>query len=260
MFNLFRMLMGIPLLRPVLRPITRLLVGALAIPMFRTFLRRVVRLQDLDAELEKDLEQWFRGCLLLLVATRNMEESLFGWVSETWQGDYQWITMGLRLMLALGVIEAMPDQELFAVIHPGPPKIRFDKTRSYWSQLKESAWPVTRGVICQHINRSSPAFAILAAIAPGWIGWMAYCMAITQYLIIGLVTSRDKALDVLSVFDKEVARRREELIREFDLSEGDSAEERAAALRDSESSGGQSGRSKDADVERSQSEQGTAVS
>lgn len=219
MFNLFRMLMGVPLLRPILRPFTRLIVGVIAVPTFRVFLRQVVRLQDLDDELEKDLEQWFRGCLLLLVATRNMEESLFGWVNEAWQGDSQWIMMGFRLMLALGVIEAMPDQELFAVIHPGPPKIAFDKARSYWIQVKEYAWPVVRGVICQHINRSSPAFAILAAIAPGWIGWFCYCMAIIQYLIIGLVTSRDKAIDVLSVFDKEVARRREELIREFDLGE-----------------------------------------
>ena len=42
-------------------------------------------------------------------------------------------------------------------------------------------------------------------------------MAITQYLIIGLVTSRDRALDVLSEFDRAVAKRRNELIEEFKL-------------------------------------------
>jgi hypothetical protein len=40
-------------------------------------------------------------------------------------------------------------------------------------------------------------------------------VAITQYLIIGLVTSRDKALDVLNEFDRHVAIRRRELVEEF---------------------------------------------
>ena len=101
--------MGLPLLRPILRPLTRFLIGVIAIPLFRLFLKRVVRLDQLDAELEKDLEQWFRGCLLLLVATRNMEETLFGWVDQLWQGDYHWMMMGFRILLAIGVVEAMPD-------------------------------------------------------------------------------------------------------------------------------------------------------
>jgi len=49
------------------------------------------------------------------------------------------------------------------------------------------------------------------------VGWVCYLMAITQYLIIGLVTSRDRALDVLSEFDRAVAERRTELIEEFKL-------------------------------------------
>jgi hypothetical protein len=49
------------------------------------------------------------------------------------------------------------------------------------------------------------------------VGWVCYLMAITQYLIIGLVTSRDRALDVLSEFDRAVAKRRNELIEEFKL-------------------------------------------
>ena len=211
------MLMGLPLLRPILRPVTRLIVGVIAIPIFRGFLRHVVRLQDLDDELEKDLEQWFRGALLLLVATRNMEETMFGWVQNAWDGDLQWVTMGLRLMLAIGVVQSMPDQELFAVIHPGPQKMRFRKGQSYFLQWKQQVPVYFKGVLCQHINRSSPVFAILAAIAPGWIGWMCYGVALLQYLIIGLVTSRDRAIDVLSVFDAQVKLRRDELIREFHL-------------------------------------------
>ena len=42
---------------------------------------------------------------------------------------------------------------------------------------------------------------------------------ILQYLIIGLVTSRDKALNVLNEFDRQVAIRRRELIEEFELSD-----------------------------------------
>lgn len=228
MFNLFRMLMGVPLLKPILKPITRLFIGLIAIPIFRVFLRRVIRLQDMDAELEKDLEQWFRGALLLFVATRNMEEALFGWVNFSFQGDYGWITMGLRLLLAISVVEGMPDQELFAIIHPGPPKVAFTRARGFFIQLREIAWPFVRGILCQHLNRSSPVFAILAAIAPGWVGWTCYVIAIIQYLIIGLVTSRDRAVDVLSVFDQQVAERREDLIREFHLQDHAEARDQPA--------------------------------
>jgi hypothetical protein len=47
------------------------------------------------------------------------------------------------------------------------------------------------------------------------VGWVCYLAAITQYLIIGLVTRRDKALDMLSEFDRAVADRRKELVEEF---------------------------------------------
>jgi hypothetical protein len=42
-------------------------------------------------------------------------------------------------------------------------------------------------------------------------------MALLQYLIIGLITSRDKAMDVITIFDETVQRRREELVKEFEL-------------------------------------------
>ncbi|MEX0702953.1 MAG: DNA topoisomerase I [Planctomycetales bacterium] len=221
MGGLIRLLMPLSVLRPVLRPLVRLMVGLIAIPLFRLFLRRVVRLQELDKELEKDLEQWFRGSLLLLIATANMEQFLFGWVPIDLQDEYAWLAVGLRLLLAIGVIEAMPDQELFSVIHPGPPKLRFP--RGFLADLSEQWRAVGKGILCKHLNRSSPVFAIMAAIFGGpndehWtVGWVCYGLAISQYLLIGLVTSKDKALDALSEFDRQVAIRRRELIQEFDI-------------------------------------------
>jgi hypothetical protein len=208
--------MGLPLLKPILRPLARFIVGMNAIPLFRLFLKKVIRLQEMDAELEKDLEQWFRASLVLLVATRNMEDQLFGWFLEGFhQGDD--IAMGLRIMLAISVVEMMPDQELFAVIHPGPPTLTWN--RHVFGEIWEKKWAIVKGLACQHLNRSSPVFAILAAIVSGWIGWLCYGMALAQYLFIGLVTTRDKALDVLSKFDRAVAEQRRELLEEFEIVE-----------------------------------------
>jgi hypothetical protein len=275
------MLMNLPLFQSAMRPITRVLVGLIAIPVFRFIMRRVFRLQDLNDELEKDLEQWFRGALLLLAASANMEHLLFGWMSRVdWLDRADWLTMGFRLLLAIGVIEAMPDQEIFAVIHPGPP--RLTPGRSVFREVWQKKWPILKGIICRHLNRSSPVLAMMCAIVGaqlptvvesepdlirhnmlvGWaccqtaamstpmpatvtmsadvvtqltpeliraaadferhwerwlVGWCCYLLAITQYLIIGLVTSRDRAMDVLSEFDRAVAQRRKELIDEFKL-------------------------------------------
>ena len=296
-------MMELPLFRSILRPISRVLVGLIAIPIFRFLMRKVFRLQELDDELEKDLEEWFRGALLLLAASANMEHLLFGWMQKVdWLDRADWLTMGLRLMLAISVIEAMPDQELFAVLHPGPPKIA--KGKKILAQVWQQKWLFGKGILCRHLNRSSPVLAMMCAIIGGqlptteerqseveqyesemleynskkdqykdemqrqeliigwaycqqcsvwfpaqeaialdalqnispvnqkvsepparpgkqrerWlVGWVCYLMAITQYLIIGLVTSRDRALDVLSEFDRVVAERRIELIEEFKL-------------------------------------------
>ena len=281
--SLFRILMDLPLFRSILRPISRVLVGLIAIPIFRFIMRRVFRLQDLDEELEKDLEEWFRGALLLLAATANMEHLLFGWMQKVdWLDRADWLTMGLRLLLAIGVIEAMPDQELFAVLHPGPPKM--EKGKGFFRQLFQKRWLFLKGIVCRHLNRSSPVLAMMCAIIGAqlpsaadlannevhsamirahvnsavycqhcfttspiqtvvsvgtilqldpelsvdndhfgrqwerWlVGWICYLLAITQYLIIGLVTRRDRALDVLSEFDRAVAERRDELVKEFQL-------------------------------------------
>ena len=77
MNELLQFLLPTQLLKPLLKPIVRLFLGLVAIPIFRLFVRKVVRVQDLDEELEKDLELWFRGALLLLIATSNMESTVF---------------------------------------------------------------------------------------------------------------------------------------------------------------------------------------
>lgn len=306
--------MGVPIfqsvLRPVLRPFSRLLLGLVAVPLFRFLLRRILRIQQLDDELEKDLQEWFRASLLLLAATANMEHILFSWLTRVdWLDRADWLTMGLRLLMVIGVIEGMPDQELFAVLHPGPPRLH--RKTSLISELLARKWELLKGHLCRHVNRSSPVLAMMCAIvgaqlpmlppmtqgaqiydhavraaslesdphllpdtqeathtpfqtkdprrgpvlspqqrrqleeisvseleaAAAWqqyradeqkyrrdrerwaVGWICYLMAIVQYLIIGLVTSRDRAVDVLTEFDRAVARRRKELIEEFSLDE-----------------------------------------
>jgi len=211
--QLLQLLLPTRLLQPLLKPIVRLFLGLIAIPIFRIFVRRIVRVQDLDEELEKDLEQWFRGALLLLVATQNMESTIFGWVRVETR-DSVFFTAG-RLLLAIGVIEGMPDQSLFALIYPGPQPPKMEKGRPFWSLVRYIP-SLLKGMICQHLNRSSPVLAILAVIWPDvTVGWICYGMAIGQYLLIGLVASKDKALGVLQKFDDAVARQRHEIEQEL---------------------------------------------
>ncbi|MEZ6058045.1 MAG: DNA topoisomerase I [Planctomycetaceae bacterium] len=207
-------------LTPILRPFTRVVVGLLAIPLVRMIRRRIPGMKELDAEFEKDIDQWFRGSLILLVATKNAELALEGWLNTS-LGDVDfhldlnhWYFAACRLLLAVSCIEAMPDQELFSIIHPGP-KFQYDKCRGFWGCLRDQWRQLLKGVICQHLNRSSPVLAIMAVIFDGTAGWVCYLLAIAQYLFIGLVTSRDRAMDILSEFDREVARRRRELVEEF---------------------------------------------
>ena len=228
-------LMPTRLLQPLLKPIVRLFLGFVAIPIFRLFVRRVVKVQELDEELEKDLEQWFRGALLLLLATKNMESLVFGWVSQEVLDDRNLLFMAGRLLLAIGVIEGMPDQSLFALIYPGPQPPKIERGRVLWSIIRYIP-KLLKGVACQHLNRSSPVFAILAVIYLGEIGWICYGMAIGQYLLIGLVTSKDKALNVLQKFDEAVELQRHQLEAELQLLAA--ARQSAARLHEHEHHGG----------------------
>lgn len=224
------------LVAPVFKPLTRLILGLIAIPLFRGMLRKLAHGDQFNEELEKDLEQWFRGSLLLLIATRNMESLLFSWVNPDLRDEKAWFFLAGRILLAVGVIEGMPDQALFTLIHPGPPKPQFEAGK-IWAGIRAYIRPLLRGLLCQHLARSSPVLAILAAIEQGTIGWVAYWMAITQYLIIGLVTSRDRALDVLSRFDQAVQHRRAELEQELTLAE-EARENAAERLPDTYDSAG----------------------
>ncbi len=208
------------ILRPLLKPLTRILVGLIAIPLFRLVVRRGMRMAQVEEELEKDLEGWFRAALILLVATANMEHLLFGWVPLDLDGDQGWIGGFFRLLLVIGVIELMPDQAVFAVIHSGPLNLPMGKgcLRKIW--VNRVRW--IKKFFCVHLNRSSPVLAMMAAIfggdagtTEGTVGWVCYFVAITQYLIIALITSTDKAGDLLGNFDRAVAEHREELIEEF---------------------------------------------
>jgi len=254
--SLLQWIVSLRIFSPIVRPVTRVLVGVIAVPLFRVFLHRVVKMETLDAELTKDLEQWVRGSVLLLLATANVEYALFGSENAPFRAlgghvvaiddgsdipdeetpeerkarrrrnEFFWLSLGVRLLLALGVIEAMRDQALFAIIHPGPSRLLFPKGHRMRA-IKEQWKPFCKGVICRHLDRTSSVFAIMAVIFGGkshaTVGWVCYCLAIVQFLIIGLVSSRDKALDVLSEFDKQMDARRKELLedteqgRTFDL-------------------------------------------
>ena len=213
-------------LRPLLKPLTRIVVGLIAIPIFRLVVRKGMRMAQVEKELEKDMEEWFRAALILLVATANMEHLLFGWVPLDLEGDQGWIGVFFRLLLVIGVIELMPDQALFSVLHSGPLKLPFGKSffRDLW--VDRVRWAKKMG--CVHLNRSSPVLAIMSAIfggdaetVEGTVGWVCYFVSITQYLIIALITTGDKAIDLLGSFDRVVAEKREELVEEFLEKEGD---------------------------------------
>lgn len=211
MLQLLQSILSTRILQPVTKPLTRLFLGFIAIPIFRLLMRKVVRVQEINEELEKDLEQWFRGSLLLLVATANMEFSLFRVADDSRFSIY---LMAGRLLLAIGVIEGMPDQALFALIHPGPQKPTIVKGQVFRSLVRYLP-QLIKGLVCQHLNRSSPVLAILSVLNKGELGWVCYALAIAQYLVIGLVASKDKALDVLTQFDAAMAQQRHDLEAEL---------------------------------------------
>ena len=215
---LVQWIFNLPLIRFVTKPVMRLVIKLVAIPFFRVLLRYLMRVEVISEELEKDLSQWFRAAVLLMIATHNMEEILFHaeWVNYRLERLVDTVLFGLRLMLAIGCIEGMPDQELFRLIHSGPPKVQGKGPRAVVREVRQKWRAWLWGVCCIYLSRTSPVFAIVSVFNKGPAGWICYSLAIAQYLVIGLVTSRDKALDVLAAFDAEVAARREELLSDLD--------------------------------------------
>ena len=225
MGNLVYWLFNLPGIRLITKPFTRMLLKLIAIPLFRFLLKYLLRVDVISRELEKDLSQWFRASVLLLFATHNMEDILF----QTSTGDFKHektidaVLFGMRLFLAIGCIEGMPDQELFRFIHTGPPKLKAKKFRAILEELRQTWHAWLWGVASIHLSRSSPVFAIITVFQVGPAGWVCYGLAVAQYLMIGLATSRDKAIDVLTSFDVEVATRRAELLSELQTDEPVSA-------------------------------------
>ncbi|MCA8990488.1 MAG: DNA topoisomerase I [Planctomycetaceae bacterium] len=203
------------LLSPVLRPLTRMVVWIVAIPFLRLVRSRFVRTEQWDKEFEQDVEEWFRASALLLFATKNVELLIGNFFHFQFDEELNWYIAAGRILLAISVVDAMPDQQLFSIIHPGPPDLKWDKSKGIWANIQPQVYPYLKGLVCQHLNQSSPVFAIMAAIFDGWVGWTCYGLCIAQYLIIGLATTPSQALNVLSEFDKQVAKRREQLMGEL---------------------------------------------
>ncbi len=210
-------LFNLPGLRLITKPITRFLLRLIAIPIFKFLLKYLLRIEVISAELEKDLSQWFRASVLLLFATYNMEKILFlSKLDDPPDRKFDDVVVfALRLFLAIGCIEGMPDQELFRFIHPGPPKIKSKGFLAVCRELRQTWRAWLWGVFSIHLSRASPVFAIVTVFKLGTAGWVCYGLAVAQYLIIGLATSRDKAIDVVASFDAEVAARRAELLTEL---------------------------------------------
>ena len=225
MGNLVYWLFNLPGIRLITKPFTRMLLKLIAVPLFRFLLKYLLRVDVISRELEKDLSQWFRASVLLLFATHNMEEFLFQTSTRDFKHEktIDAVLFGMRLFLAIGCIEGMPDQELFRFIHTGPPKIKAKKFRAILEELRQTWHAWLWGVASIHLSRSSPVFAIITVFQVGPAGWVCYGLAVTQYLVIGLATSRDKAIDVLTSFDVEVATRRAELLSELQTDEPVSA-------------------------------------
>ncbi len=214
MFELVNLLFPTKLMALFIKPIVRIILGMVIAPLFRLTLHKVIK-KELNEELEKDIAQWLRGSLLLLIATANTESFFFHWVPPEFREEHIWLLAG-RLLLAISVIENMPDQALFSLIHPGPPKPHIERGRILASLLAYIPLYL-HGLLCQHLNRSSPVLAILTVFIKGNIGWVCYGFAIFNYLIIGLVSSKDKALNVLQQFDKAMIEKRRELEAEVPL-------------------------------------------
>ena len=108
-----------------------------------------------------------------------------------------WQTLALRLLLAVGVIESMPDEDIFSVVHRGPPKLKLTSLaglREAWARKVE----VLKGIGVLHLRRSSPVF---------------------------LITQRDKFDGILNAFDRGTNSMREAiLVSQAGLSTASSAE------------------------------------
>ena len=134
------------------------------------------------------VEQWLRGSVFLLAASRNCEQWILSTSEELVLGESNWMLFFGRLMLAASVVEAMP---------PVPNDLTQANRRCGWAELcvtvrnPRRAWrilkPEVQRLLVRHLVRSSPVLVILTTVAPGWPGWVAFAIALVQYLILGTI-------------------------------------------------------------------------
>jgi hypothetical protein len=202
---LFETLLEGPVLEPLIRPLARSCLGSAATWLVRVCLPRLARGAALDDELRADVGRWLGASLLLLAATRNLEQQLFGLVELVLNGEVRYATLYCRMLLAIGVIQAMPDQELFPIVHPCRLRLNLAALlapEACCGELRLLLW----SLLCQHLYRSSPCLAILAIVAPGAVGWICYTLAVVQYLTMALMTPRQAALAALLLAAQRLSR------------------------------------------------------
>ena len=112
----------------------------------------------------------------------------------------------------------MPDQEVFGILHRGPPKVKLTQ-RGGWKEIWRRRREFLIGFGVLHLKRSSPVFVIMTVIfgnAPGTkefiVGWVFYGLAVVQYLIIGLITESDRLPGLLKQFDQSADAIRKEIM------------------------------------------------
>ena len=80
---------------------------------------------------------------------------------------------------------------------------------------RPNGWSSSAGVLAAAAVEIAIMAVIFGAPMHPVVGWVCYALAIVQFLIIGLVSSRDKALDVLKDFDQQIKLRRDELVDQY---------------------------------------------
>lgn len=152
---------------------------------------------ELRIRIHTMVEHWLRGSAFLLAASQNFEQLVFGVSRNLPLGEGNWILFFGRLMLAASVVESMP---------PRPEELLHRQRRCGWPELCISvrhplrAWRIWKHdlqrLLVRHLVRSSPVLVIVTTVAPGWPGWVAFSLALLQYLLLGTIRCQTAPGDV----------------------------------------------------------------
>ena len=120
------------------RPLTRLIMRLAALPALRFCSTTSRRSNVWTTSWRRIWRNGFAASLLLLLVTANMEVLLWHPLIPfpDLMDEHKWFGVGLRIMLAIAVVQLMPDQELFTVIHPGPRIPRFPPGTSLGGKIR----------------------------------------------------------------------------------------------------------------------------